>query len=343
MSRREKDQVKRSGEVWVLVQHREGNLDRETFGLLAEARRIISECKNFGTLTAVALGPGLGPVLGTLNGYGADRVLYDDSSYLDHFHGELFSEILNRMVWEYQPSCILMAQNSETSDLSARLAAMLETTLVSRAVDLVIDEEGHFIATRPTANGYLFERVAFHTRQCPIICFLPSVLGDPEPVDSREMEILTETHEIPLQNLRTNVVDVIEAEPEEMDIKEADIIVAGGRGAIQDNSFDIIHELARAIDGAVGGTRPVIDSQHLQFDRQIGQTGKTVIPQLMFACGISGANEFTAGMENSGLVIAINRDPNARIFRFSDLGIIGDLHEVIPRLIERLGKIRESS
>jgi electron transfer flavoprotein alpha subunit len=159
---------------------------------------------------------------------------------------------------------------------------------------------------------------------------------------ARQAEILTEEPVEQPGDLDTKVLRVIEADPGELDIEEADILVSGGRGVGKDEAFDIIHDLARAIGGSVGATRPVIDWHTLPYERQIGQTGKTVFPRLIINCGISGANEYTAGMEKSQLVIAINTDPRARIFRFADLGVIGDLHQVLPILIERLRDMKES-
>ena len=126
----------------------------------------------------------------------------------------------------------------------------------------------------------------------------------------------------------------------DLDLEEADIIVAGGRGIGKGEAFDGIHELARAIGGSVGGTRPIIDWGTLPYERQIGQTGKTIMPGLIINCGISGANEYSAGMEKAKSVISINKDSRARIFRFSDLGVIGDLKEIIPLLIERIREVR---
>jgi electron transfer flavoprotein alpha subunit len=159
---------------------------------------------------------------------------------------------------------------------------------------------------------------------------------------AKRAEILIEALEEQPGDLETKLIKVIEADPEDLDIDEADIIVSGGRGVGKDEAFGIIHDLARTIGGSVAATRPVIDWQTLPYERQIGQTGKTVIPRLIINCGISGANEYTAGMEKSQLVIAINTDSRARIFRFADLGIIGDVHEIVPILIERLEEMKES-
>jgi len=328
-------------DIWILVQHREGTIDETTFGLIGEARRIC-ELGGGGTVTAVCLGLGMEAELGTLGAYGADRVLYVEDESFVRYQGELFAKELFRLAEKHKPFCILVAQTAETSDLCSRLAALLQTALVSCAMDLNIDESGKFHAIRPVSNGYLFESIRLECRGAPIISFLPAVLTAPEPDKARKAEILTETLEEQPGDLETKVIRAIEADPEDLDIEEADIVVSGGRGVGKDEAFDIIHDLARAISGSVGATRPVIDWQTLPYERQIGQTGKTVFPRLIINCGISGANEYTAGMEKSQLVVAINTDPRARIFRFADLGVVGDVHQVLPILIERLKEMKET-
>lgn len=326
--------------IWVLVQHREGSVEEASLGLVGEARRIVSESGGRGGVTAVCLGFGLGPELEGLGAYGADRVLYVEDESLARYHGELFAGELFRLAREYEPSCILAAQTPETADLCPRLSALLETALVTCAMDLNVDQSGKFHAIRPVSNGYLFEDILLECRGAPIISFLPAVLTAPDPHMTRQVEVLREVPAGQPGDLRTKVLRVIEADPEDLGIEEADIVVSGGRGVGRDEAFDVVHDLARAIGGSVGATRPVIDWQTLPYERQIGQTGKTVSPKLIINCGISGANEYTAGMEKSQVVIAINTDPRARIFRFADLGVVGDLHEVVPLLIERLKEMK---
>ena len=328
-------------DIWIWVQHREGAVEPVTFGLIAEARRIVSESFEKGAVTAVAVGSGLKQELMSLGAYGVDKVLYTESEWLNRYDGELFCKALFRLVKEYSPTYILMAHNAQTQDLSSRLAAIMETGLVTRVMDFKINDRGQALAVRPIANGYLFEEVLFRDHSGLIVTFVPSVLSTPELNDTTKVEILIEPIDDSPEELETKLVKVIQAVPEELDLEEADIIVAGGRGVGRDKAFNVIHELAGTLGGSVGGTRPVIDWQTLPFERQIGQTGKTVLPRLIITCGISGANEFTAGMEDAQLVIAVDKDPRARIFRFADLGVVGDVHEVLPLLIERLKALKD--
>jgi electron transfer flavoprotein alpha subunit len=186
------------------------------------------------------------------------------------------------------------------------------------------------------ANGYLFEDLTLNIQPAPIVLFLPAVLFDTKPELETTAPVTRISSPEPANELKTRTVEVIEAAPEDLDLEEADIIVVGGRGVGKADAFDVIHDLARAIGGSVGGTRPIIDWGTLPYERQIGQTGKYVAPRLIVNCGISGANEYTAGMEKSQLIIAIDRNPRARMFRFADLGVVGDVHEILPLLISRI-------
>jgi electron transfer flavoprotein alpha subunit len=323
-------------DIWVLVHHRDGVIEEATFGLIGEARHLRTRQGGNGSISAVALGSGLSQALKELDCWGVDRVLYMEHESLTPYHGERQAGLLSSLIRRHKPAYVLMAHTPETLDLAPRVAAMLEAGVATRAMDLIIDDEGTPSVVRPIANGYLFEEVRF---TCPppfVVTFLPSVLSAPEERTDMDAELIRETVESDAEARLTRVVEVVAADPGTLDLEEADIVVSGGRGVGRDEDFAVIHELAGAIGGSVGGSRPVIDWETLPFERQIGQTGKRVAPRLIFCCGISGANEFTAGMETAALVVAVNKDPRARIFRFADLGVVGDVHKILPLLTERI-------
>ena len=329
-------------DIWIIVQLRDNEIEEVTFGLINEAKRILSQLDNAGQVTAVAMGPASESELETLGTYGAHRVLHVTNPRMNRYQGEIFSQALSDIVQKENPAGLLMAQSSETEDLAQRVAAIMKTTLVTRAMDFSMVADGTARAIRPVANGYLFEDVAINTRPTPIVLFLPAVLFDTEPERETAAAVTNIAFPDPADDLKTRTVKVIEAAPEDLDLEEADIIVAGGRGIGKGEAFDIIHELARAIGGSVGGTRPVIDWDTLPYERQIGQTGKYVSPRLIINCGISGANEYTAGMEKSQQIIAIDRNPRVRMFRFADLGVVGDVHEILPLLVDRIEELKVS-
>ena len=320
-------------EIWVLLHHRQGSLEEPTFGLLAEARRLAGET---GNVTAVGLGFPLMDRGEGLGSFGADRILCVEHESFDRYDGERFAPVLSNLLRRWNPDCMLMVHCPESADLAPRVAAMLGAGLATRAMDFRINEEGEAFAVRPIDNGYVFEEVRFMTQRPWLVTYLPSVLSPDEPNSKREAEVVFEQGADLPEEAQTHLESMIDADPETLDLEEADIIVSGGRGMGKAESFQIIHELAKALGGSVGGARPVIDSQILPFERQIGQTGKSVAPRLLFACGISGANEYTAGMEKSQQVVAVNKDPRARIFRFADLGVVGDAQEILPLLVKRL-------
>ena len=327
-------------DIWIWVHHRDGAIEETTLGLVAEAGRLARDVVGGAGITALAIGNDLDDPLKGLGAYGVDRVLVCKGPAVSRYHGELYAGILASLMADHAPHFFLMAHNDETADLAPRLAALRQAGVVTRALDLRVDEQAAPVAVRPVANGFLFEAVRFQGPAPFIVTFLPSVLNIPDPGEDRPARVTP--IDLPaqtLENLRTEIVDVIAAAPGELDIEAADVVVAGGRGVGRDEKFDIIHQLAEALGASVAGTRPVIDWQSLPFECQVGQTGKTIAPKLLVNCGISGANEYTAGMEKSQAVIAIDVDPQARIFRFADLGLVGDVHDILPLLIERLNAL----
>jgi electron transfer flavoprotein alpha subunit len=323
-------------DIWIYVNHREDELEETTFGLATEAKRLLDELNQEGRITGVALGPVSGPVLETLGHYGVKRVLHVNGDGMERYQGEVFAQALVEIMQNENPACVLMAQTAETEDLAQRVAAICATALVTRAMDFNLIAEGKAQAIRPVANGYLFEDLALDASPAPIVLFLPAVLLDTAPEQETAAAVSAVPFKIAADDLKTRTVEVIEAAPEDLDLEEADIIVAAGRGMGKEASFDNIHALAKAIGGSVGATRPIIDWGLVKYERQIGQTGKYVAPRLIINCGISGANEYTAGMEKAQQVIAIDSNPRVRMFRFADLGVVGDVHEILPLLISRI-------
>lgn len=324
-----------SSDFWTWLHVTGDTIDQWGLSLLAEARRLCAQAGG-GKVTVVAVCHEAGDVLGQLGEYGADQVVQIVLPGVGGYDGELFAQVLGAMVQQHAPGALLMVHGPETADLAGRLGALAGTAVLTRVADVHADASGRLRATRPIANGYLFETVEPAAAGTPLVTFLPGFLGDPRQISETSVEIQVVEPELDPTSGRVRTVEVIAADPETLDIQEADIVVAGGRGVGQGEAFDIIHRLGRVLGGSVAGTRPVIDWHTLPFERQIGQTGKTVSPRLLFNCGISGANEYTAGIEKSRLIIAINSDARARIFRFADLGIVGDLHQVLSLLIQRL-------
>ncbi len=325
------------GDIWVLLRHKFGAIEDSSLGLIAEARRFRSDSRK---ITAIAPETATEAELEALGRYGVDRVLLIKGLSSSYPRGELLARLLTDLAREEKPSFILMGQLQEEVEIGSRLAAFLDAGFVSHAMDLNIGENGTVAAVRSISDGRLFEEVEFQRPSPYIVSFDPAVLSAASADRECKAEVLSISNDERYDGIKTKVISIAHPDDEHADLEDAEIVVSGGRGIGQGEAFQIMHDLASILGGVVGGTRPVVDQQTLPFERQIGQTGKTVSPRLLFACGISGANEYTAGMEKSQLVVAVNPDPQARIFRFADLGVIGDAHEVIPLLIERIKEIK---
>ncbi len=325
--------------IWIIADHDCSSIDESAFGLISEARRIIEDAEGSGSVTAVIMGDADGEAVTSLRQGGADSVIHIKYDSTACCNGEMparyfYNTALNRNIF-----CILTAYSEALSDFPARIAALMNSPLVTSAVDLDFDEQGQGVAVRPVSNGYLYEKIAIKSIM-PVISFLPSALSDVREKRLKSdaaLEVVIPDTDEDSSGLR--VIKTVSAAPEALELEEADIIVAAGRGAVKNGDLKIINEFAKTLQGSVGGTRPVIDFQLLPYERQIGQTGRSVAPGLIINCGISGANEYTAGMEKSKKVVSINRDPRARIFRFTDLGVEGDLHEILPIVIEKIKEI----
>ncbi len=322
--------------IWVWLQHRKGDIEPESLGLIHEAVQMISKSGGSGTITALVFGLEPGPALNGLGDYGVNKIIYSSEEMLCKYQGELFAHVLHTLVQNEDPSLIYMVQTAQTADLAPRLAALTGSALVTRAMDFMITADNTAIAVRPRSNGYLFEHLSMDQGHPPIVCFNPSVLTIPlsgKPGNATRVEYSPKFDE---KGLKTILTEIIEASGQDLNLEEADIIVAGGRGAGSEEQFKLVHELAKLLGASVGGTRPVIDTGILPYECQIGQTGKIVSPRLLINCGISGANEYTAGIEKSKLMVSLNTNERAGIFNFSDLGLVGDASLILGVAIDRI-------
>lgn len=328
-------------EIWIWVQHRDADIEPHVPGLINEARKISSMLEGSAGITAVLTGSDLEAIIEKLSNLGVDKILYAQDERLQHEHGELMARILVDMADACPPCAVLMAQNDKTDDLAPRLAALTQSALVTQVMDFKITPQNEAFADRILSNGYLFETVSVDMENPPVICFNPAVLTDPEPDSQPASDARIESFvpQWPDIDLQTKTLEVIAADASDLDLEDADIIIAGGRGAGNMESFEKLHRLAAILKGPVAGTRPVIDSDILPYERQIGQTGKIVNPKLLINFGISGANEYTAGIEKSKSIVAVNTDERARIFNFVDLGLVGDAQQILDALIDRIKKV----
>jgi len=321
--------------IWVLVELRDGEIEETTLEVLSEARRLANKAKL--VVSALMLGHEVGLALNSLGPYGADRVYFVEHPLLEHYTTDGYTTALTELVKKHDPAILLVAATALGRDLVPRLAIKLKTDVVSDCTVLDINDEGILEMTRPALGGRVYATIICPSARPQIATLRPGVFGTGRPQRGREAEI--ELAQIALQPeaIRTCVLGHNTVDPEILDISEAEKVLAIGRGLEDSSYLSHIKELARLLGASLGSSRAAVDEGWVSFERQIGQTGKTISPQFILCCGISGAQQFTMGMRDSRFIVAINNDRQAPIFDVADVSVLGDIHEIVFQLIERLG------
>ncbi len=324
-------------DIWVVVDHQDGAPKKISLELLGKARDLAAGLK--GRVVAFLPGAGVGAMGPTLGRRGADVVYVADHPLLTRYTTEGYAAVLTEALRTEQPSVVLIGSTAQGRDLAPRVAARLGTVVVTDCASLDL-RDGTLMATRPTYTRKAIGTVAFAEEGIRIAVVLPAVYPVPPADSSRTAEVRTWTVTVDPKRIRTTVKELRAIERETIPLTEADIIVSGGRGLRGPENFALLDAVARVLGAAVGSSRPPVDSGWVPHDYEIGQTGKTVSPQVYLACGISGAPQHLAGMSGSKYIVAINRDPNAPIFQLADLGIVGDLFEILPKLTEAVKRAK---
>ncbi|TYS66092.1 electron transfer flavoprotein subunit alpha/FixB family protein [Bacillus infantis] len=317
--------------VLVLSEVRDGSLRNVSFEAIAAAK-IASEG---GEVVGVLIGDSVSALGAELIQYGADRVVTVEDEKLKQYSSDGFSQALLAVVDSEGPEGIVFGHTALGKDLSPRIAAKLESGLISDAVS-VEESGGNIVFTRPIYSGKAFEKKII-TDGLIFATIRPNNIAPLEKDESRTGD--TASLSVEIKDLRTIIKEVVRKASEGVDLSEAKVIVAGGRGVKSEDGFGPLKELADLLGGAVGASRGACDAEYCDYSLQIGQTGKVVTPDLYIACGISGAIQHLAGMSNSKVIVAINKDPEANIFKVADYGIVGDLFEVLPLLTEEFRKV----
>lgn len=318
--------------VWVFAEQKNGMISQVAFELLGAGRQLANDLSV--PLSAVIIGSGIKEEANKLIVYGADNVYLVEDESLRHFNDESYADILVQLIQRYKPEIVLTGATTYGRSLAPRVASRLNTGLTADCIELKIDPEKKILMqTRPAFGGNLMATIICPNHRPQMSTVRPKVMKPLEPDQARSGEIITPDVEIPV-NLKVKVVDVVKTLYETVNLTEADIIVSGGRGLGNPKNFALVEELAQVLGGAVGASRATVDAGWIEYSHQVGQTGKTVGPKVYFACGISGAIQHLAGMSSSDVIIAINKNPDAPIFKVATFGIVGDVLEVLPELIK---------
>ena len=319
--------------IWIFAEQRAGELQRVSLEVTCSGRMLADKVGE--KLSAVVLGHEIEPLAVTLSQYGADEVYWVEDALLAQYNSDFYVSAMTDLMKQYTPSMVLFGATSIGRDLAPRIAARIKAGIVTECIALKIDRDG-LIVTKPIYDGKMFATISCRSAPTYIVTIRPGAMAINPPAESQEVKAIKVTPILGAETSRIKFLGVIPADPKTIDLTEAEIIVAGGRGVGGAENFHLIEELADQLGGSVGGTRPAVDAGWLPPERQIGLTGKFVSPKVFIACGISGQYHHTAGIKDSLTIVAINTDSNAAIFKLADLGIVEDLREVIPAVIQQL-------
>src|SRR5687768_2683000 len=314
--------------IITFAEHRDGTLRRPSLEAVSEARRLADALGT--SVDAILVGSGIAPLAAELAAYGADRVHVVDSPELASYATEGFARVVAQVIAQEKPKAVLIPYTAMGKDLAPRVAARVGAGLVSDVVSLNV-KEGKLQARRPMYAGKAFATVEW-TGEPQMATLRPNVFPLGKKEDARKYETLTPSVDVAKQRAKVSKVEA--AAGGTLELTEAQIIVSGGRGLKGPEHFHLIEELASALGAAVGASRAVVDAGWVGHQYQVGQTGKTVSPNLYIALGLSGAIQHLAGMSSSRFIVAVNKDAEAPIFKVANYGILGDVFEVAPKLAE---------
>lgn len=323
-----------SKNVFVLAEVRDDKLRNVPFEALAAAKTI----SEGGTITAIVLGTDGAKFANELAEYGANRVIVVNDERLAQYTTDGYFQALHSILRDEQPDAFLLGHTAYGRDLAPRIAARMQWGLVSDCTDVQLDG-GNVVFTRPIYAGKAFVKKV--VKDGAIFATLrPNNIAVGEPEAGKTAEAVEKSVTFADDAIRTIVNEVVRKTSEGVDLSEAKVIVSGGRGVKSSDGFKPLYELANVLGAAVGASRAACDADYCDYSMQIGQTGKVVTPDLYIACGISGAIQHLAGMSNSKVIVAINKDPEANIFQVADYGIVGDLFEIVPLLTEEFKALK---
>lgn len=325
--------------VWVVVDHTGGELDDIALELLGQARELADRPGL--PVAAVLLGDDVRNLAPLLGQYGADTVYLDESPLLAAYNPDAYAPLLADLIRRQQPSIVLWGTTDQGRDLAPRVAARLGAGLASNCSGVDLSDDGLLVMTRPVYGGKASCRVVCPQGRPQMATLQPGAARAKRPDPNRQTQVVVLDVDLSPHCLRLRLEQVIKIPPAALDVTEAEVIVAAGRGVGSEQGFHLVEQLAHLMGAAVAASRPVVDSGWASYERQVGLSGKTVAPRLYIACGISGANHHVMGMRDSKAVVAINQDPHAPIFQMADVKIVGDVHEVLPLLVERLRRLRQ--
>lgn len=322
--------------VFVFIEQRDGIVQSVALELLGKAQELAKALNE--KVVAMFAGDKINNQAQMLIEFGADEVICIDAPELKDYLTEQYSQAIYQVISEYQPSIVLFGATTIGRDLAPRLSARIATGLTADCTKLEISEEGELMMTRPAFGGNLMATIMCSDHRPQMSTVRPGVMQKIEREVGRKGSIINFVPKFDVSKFKVRLIENIKENKGKMDITEAKILVSGGRGVGNQEGFNKLKKLATVLNAQVSASRALVDSGVIDHDHQVGQTGKTVRPDLYFALGISGAIQHLAGMEESDFIVAVNKDKSAPIFSVADVGIVSDVNKLVPLLTERLSK-----
>lgn len=343
--------------VWVFAEQRDGVLQNVALELIGEGKRLADEIGDGTQICAVLVGDNVKPLAKECFEYGADKVYTIEDPLLKVYNTDGYTKVITDAIREYKPEIVLYGATFIGRDLAPRIAARLDAGLTADCTRLDVkvssyidyanekttldtstldpnDPDTGLKQTRPAFGGNLMATIICPRTRPQMSTVRPGVMQKRERVEGATGEIVEVKPQLSKDDIHVEILDVVKSAKEIVSLTDADIVVSGGRGLGGPEGFELIQKFADKVGGVVGASRAAVDSGWIDQSHQVGQTGTTVKPKIYFACGISGAIQHLAGMQNSDIIVAINKDEDAPIFEVADFGIVGDLYKVIPEIIE---------
>jgi electron transfer flavoprotein alpha subunit len=327
--------------VWVFVEQTEGEPAKVSWELLGIGAQLAAQLQV--ELCALVIGENVEHLCAEAFKYGAAKAYLIDAPVFRNYRTEAYLAACCHLVETYKPEVVLMGATGMGRDLAGAVATRLATGLTADCTGLAIDDKRNLMQTRPAFGGNIMATIMCDKFRPQMATVRPNVMPMPEHREGAQGTIVRDSFTVPEESILTKVIEIIRDSNSKghVDITGADFIISGGRGMMAPENFAILQELADELGGVVGASRSAVDSGWMPADRQVGQTGKTVRPKIYIACGISGAIQHLVGMQDSDLVIAINRDRSAPIFEVATYGIVGDLFQVIPALTRQIKELKQ--
>lgn len=324
-------------DVWVVGEQRDGVIHPVTYELAGEAKKLAGRINK--KVVVLIAGYNIKEAAKSLLNYGVDEVIYIEHPLLRDFSTEGYSIAVSQAILERKPEIVLVGATSIGRDVGPRIAAKIGTGLTADCTKLEIDEtDGKLLQTRPAFGGNLMATIICPKNRPQMSTVRPGVMERAQLTENPTGKLFVYAPRLTEEDIRTELREKVTGGKKLVNLIDANTIVAGGRGLKNKEGFALVEKLAAALNGVVGASRAAVDSGWIDQSHQIGQTGTTVRPDLYIACGISGAIQHLAGMSESKYIVAINKDPKAAIFSVCDYGVVGDLYEIIPAMIEQINQ-----